>query len=107
MNIIPMSNVLSIQAGLHFDPTQDWTLGLVGIWAQFDEDVTTPTGDDDELGFEIDAFAEYRYSDQLTYSAGVGVFFPEDGAPLKGGGFVGSGDDDIAFLFYLQARLVF
>lgn len=107
MDIIPMDNVLTVQLGLTFDPAADWTLGLTALYAEHDEDVVTgPLSTDDGLGFEIDAFAEYRYSTQTTFSGGIGVFFPEDGAPLDGGGFAGA-DDDIAFLFYMQARVVF
>jgi hypothetical protein len=105
MDIIPMSNVMSIQLGATFDPAADWTLGLVGIWAQTDEDVLV--SGDDEIGIEIDAFAEYRYSAETTFSIGVGIFLPNDSAPYAGGGFVGAGDDDIAVLLYLQTRVVF
>lgn len=104
MDIIPMDNVMSLQAGLTFDPATDWTVGLVGLWATTDEDVAANT--DEDIGFEIDLFAEYRYSAETTFSAGIGFFFADESAPYKGGGFAGD-NDDVAVLFYLQSRVVF
>ena len=101
-----MDNVLTAQIGLTFDQAADWTLGFTALWATHDEDVSTPSGADDNIGFEIDFFGEYRYGTATTFSAGIGVFLPEEAAPLKNGGFAGR-DDDIAFLFYFQTRVVF
>lgn len=107
MDIIPMQNVWSAQVGLTFDPAADWTLGLTILYAEHDEDVLTVAGTaEDGIGFEIDAFGEYRYSAQTTLGGGIGVFFADEGAPFATGGFVGD-DDDIAFLFFLQARVLF
>lgn len=107
MDIIPMDNVWSVQLGMTFDPSADWTLGLTGLYAEHDEEVAVLGGTtDDGIGFEIDAFAEYRYTKHATLGGGIGVLFPDDGAPLTNGGFVGQ-DDDVAFLFFLQARVVF
>ncbi|MCA9319694.1 MAG: alginate export family protein [Planctomycetes bacterium] len=108
LDIIPMDNVITVQLGLTFDPAAAWTLGITGIYAEHDEDVQTIAGNmSDNLGFEIDLFAEYRHSSQTTFSAGLGFFFPDDGAPLQGGGFVGNNDDDVTVLFYLQTRVTF
>lgn len=118
MDIIPMDNVWSIQLGLTFDPAHDWTLGLTALYAEHDENVaTSATTTDDGIGFEIDAFAEYRYTKHTTLGGGIGAFFPDDGAPLAGanGGNTGgavtnvfaNGNDDVAFLFFLQARVAF
>ena len=107
---------LSIQGGLTFDPAADWTLGLTVLYAEHDEDVFVGGGTDDYkdgVGLEIDLFAEYRYSDQTTVSGGLGVFFPDEGAPFKNEDFnssnsyASSDEDDIFFLFYVQARIVF
>ncbi|MEZ6196231.1 MAG: alginate export family protein [Planctomycetota bacterium] len=109
MDIVPMTNVLTVQGGLHFDPRADWTIGLTVLWAEHDEDVftgTTSDGLDDSIGFEIDVFAEYRYSDQTTLGFGLGVFFPDDGAPLANSNAAGN-DDDIAVLIYTQVRVIF
>jgi hypothetical protein len=106
LDIIPMDNVWSIQLGLTFDPSKDWTLGLTVLYAEHDEEVPTAAGDEDGIGFEVDAFAEWRYTKHTTLGGGIGALFPDDGAPLKGGGFAGD-DDDVAFLFFLQARVVF
>ena len=110
LDIIPLDNVLTVQVGTTFDPAQDWTLGLTFLWAQHDEDVFVNGEEEDGIGFEIDVFAEYRYSSQTAFSAGLGVFFPEEGAPLKGfssGPRFAGDDDDIAFLFYLQTVVNF
>ncbi|MEE9391446.1 MAG: alginate export family protein [Planctomycetota bacterium] len=106
MDIIPLTNVLTVQGGLHFDPRADWTIGATFIYAALDEDVTIAGNSEDEIGFEIDVWAEYRYSDQTTMAFGVGLFFADEAAPLLGGGFAGD-DDDLAFLFYGQVRVVF
>ncbi len=110
-DIIPMINVLAIQAGFTFRPRHDWILGLAGIYAWHDENVTTVSGNSaDNIGFEIDLFAEHRINDQATVGMGLGLFFPDDGAPV-GNGAIGSAfidnDDDVAILFYLQSRVVF
>jgi hypothetical protein len=124
MDIIPLDNVITVQLGLTFDPATDWTLGLVGLWAIHDEDVTTVAAvagppavaaqTADEIGFEIDLFAEYRYSAETTFSAGIGFFFPDKGTPTytgtqptTGAGNFADDDDDVAVLFYLQSRVVF
>jgi hypothetical protein len=105
MDIIPVANVITVQAGLHFDPNADWTLGATFIWATTDEDVFVAGQNEDKLGWEIDIFAEYRYSKETTFGAGVGIFLPDNATPTVGG--VAGNDDDTAFLFYLQTRVVF
>ncbi len=107
MNIIPMDNVITIQLGLTFDPASDWTVGLTGLWARHDEDVSDGVNNNlSDIGFEIDLFAEYRYSTEATFSAGIGFFFADEGAPYKGGSYAG-GNDDVAVLFYVQSRVTF
>lgn len=106
MDIIPVANVITLQGGLHFDPNADWTIGATVIWATTDEDVVIAGQNEDKLGWEIDLFAEYRYSAETTLGAGVGIFLPDDATPTIGGGVAGR-DDDIAWLFYLQSRIVF
>lgn len=105
MDIVPLTNVITVQGGLHFDPRADWTVGATFIWAQHDEDVTVGGNSEDEIGFEIDLFADYRYSDQTTFGFGVGLFFADEGAPTLGG-FAGN-DDDVAVLIYTQVLVVF
>lgn len=98
MDLIPMTNVFSLQGGVHFDPTQEWTLGATALWATTDEEVTS----DDAYGWELDFWGEYRYSENLHFGGGLGILFPEDeGVALWGI------DDDTHFLLYLQARLFF
>ena len=104
-----MTNVFSLQGGIHFDPTADWTLGATVLWAEPDEDAVVTSGGipagfidaDDDYGWELDVWAEYRYSENLTFNAGVAFVFPDD----TNSGLVT--DDDTQFIGYLQARLLF
>lgn len=102
-DLMPMTNVLSIGGGVHFDPDPAWTLGASVLWATTDEQTIVSTSStDDDYGFEVDVWGEYRYSDQLTMGAGVALLFPDDeGVALWGI------DDDTHVLVYVQARLVF
>lgn len=90
-DVIPMTNVITLGAGASFDPAEDWTIGIHGLWADADEG--------DEYGWEVDLFAEYRYSQNLVFQGGVAILDPDDG--LSG---VFGLDDDTQFLFWLQGR---
>ncbi len=119
MDIIPMYNVISGQLGVTVEPAANWTIGLTGLFAAHDEDVFTISesggvvtmGIDDGIGWEIDLFVEHRYSEQATLSLGVGFFLPNDGAPLAGffplDRAIGSGEDDMAFLAFIQTQILF
>jgi hypothetical protein len=98
-DFIPMSNVQSLQAGLHFDPACNWTLGATGLWAQTETDIG---GSNSDYGTELDIWAEYRYSQQITLGAGVAFVFPDDAGQLVWGV-----TDDTVVIGYIQARLVF
>jgi hypothetical protein len=99
-DLIPMENVQTVQLGLHFDPACNWTLGVTGLYAQADE--TGGFNGDDAYGTEIDVWAEYRHSANLTLGAGVAFVMPDDfGSAVTGL------SDDTQFVGYLQARLVF
>jgi hypothetical protein len=98
-DIFPMTNVASLQVGLHFDPACNWTIGATGIYAIADQDFGF---DSDEYGTELDIWAEYRHSANLTFGAGVAFVFLDDlGTALT------DLSDDTQFLGYIQARLVF
>ncbi len=105
-DLIPMSNVWSVQLGLHFDPADNWTLGLTGLWAGADEEgsnnVVSANGDDSDYGWEVDLWGEYRYSEHLTFGAGVALLWADDQ-----GQFMWNVDDGTQFLGYVQARLWF
>lgn len=116
LDIIPLTNVLTVQAGFTFNPAEDWTLGATVLYAWHDEDVITTDGtSDDGIGLEIDLFAEHRVSAQTTIGGGFGIFLPSDGAPLAPSpaaspvleAFAGDNEDSPAYLFYLQARVDF
>jgi hypothetical protein len=98
-DMIPMTNVESIQVGLHFDPACNWTIGATGLWATTENDIAGENGD---YGKEIDVWAEYRYSPLITIGAGVAVVLPDDAGEI-----LWNTNDDTQFFGYLQARLVF
>jgi hypothetical protein len=98
-DLIPMTNVITPQVGLHFDPASAWTLGLTVLWATTEEDFGLA---DDDYGWEIDAWVEYRYSENLVFNVGVAFVFPDDALQL-----IWLIDDDMQFLGYVQARLLF
>jgi hypothetical protein len=99
-DLIPMTNVVTIQVGLHFDPANNWTLGATVLYAGTDEDFGSSI--DDSYGWEIDVWGEYRYSEHLVFNGGLAFLFPDDSGVIVWGT-----DDDTQFLFYLQARLLF
>ncbi|MAG33787.1 MAG: hypothetical protein CL908_23145 [Deltaproteobacteria bacterium] len=99
-DLIPMTNVLTIQGGLHFDPAENWTLGATFLYAE--QDNNTVATNDEELGIEVDIWAEYRYSEHLVFNVGVALLFPEDA-----GEALWLVDEDLQFLGYIQARLLF
>jgi hypothetical protein len=98
-DLIPMANVQSLQLGVHFDPACDWTIGATGLWAAADEDFGFGS---DDYGTELDIWAEYRHSANLTLGAGVAFVFVDDLATALTGL-----SDDTQFIGYVQARLVF
>jgi hypothetical protein len=101
-DLIPMTNVMTLQGGIHFNPDPSWTLGATVLWATTDEADTIIVTSDDDYGWEIDVWGEYRFTEQLTVGAGFAFLFPDDeGVALW---FL---DDDTHVLIYLQARLVF
>jgi len=101
-DLSPMTNVFSLQGGIHFDPTADWTIGATVLWSEADEADAATVVSDDDYGWEIDIWAEYRYSEHLTFNTGVAFVFPDDD---NAGAF--NLDDDTHFIAYLQARLLF
>jgi hypothetical protein len=104
MDVIPMTNVFALTGGAHFDPAADWTVGLTGTWGQTDTDGGIF---DEAYGFEVDLWAEYRYSDQLTFSGGASVLFPDDQLDGTAAAASTTFDGDAQFLLWLQARLFF
>lgn len=104
MDVFPMNDVFALTGGVHFDPAKDWTLGLTGVWGQRESDSVGNT--DDAYGFEIDLWAEYRYSEQMTFSGGVSFLFPDDQLDGTVAG-PATFDGDTQVLFWAQARLFF
>ena len=100
-DLIPMTNVATLQLGFHFDPGCNWTLGATGLWATADENLGV-AADNDDYGTELDIWAEYRHSANVTFGAGVALVFPDDF-----GQSVFGLTDDTQIIGYLQARLVF
>jgi hypothetical protein len=105
-DIFPMNDIFALTGGVHFDPAKDWTVGLTGVWGQRESD--GPATLDDAYGFEIDLWAEYRYSDAMTFSAGIAMILPDDQIDGSNGGYGQTAfDGDTSFLFWMQARLFF
>lgn len=96
MEIIPMANVVTWQLGATFDPADDWTIGATILWAAQEN-----IDNNDGMGWELDFFAENRYSAQTTVGGGIGFFFADDATP----GW--ASDEEVAILLYMQARIVF
>ncbi len=108
MDIIPMDNVFSLQAGFAFDPAADWRVGAAVLWATHDADLRPFAAEEDDIGWEIDLWANYRHSEQTTLGIGLGLFLPDEGAPFVGGSFIGpDGRDEPSFLAYLDLRVLF
>lgn len=112
-DLMPMTNVFSLQLGAHVDPAADWTLGATVLWAEADEAGPTPASvrhgarltaalPDDEYGVELDVFAEYRASAQLIMTAGFAALFPS-----AAGEALWLLDGDPHLYAFLQARLAF
>ncbi|HYC76184.1 MAG TPA: alginate export family protein [Planctomycetota bacterium] len=101
-DFFPMTNVFALTGGIHFDPSTDWTIGANLTWGQSEEDILP--GIDDSYGWEIDVWAEYRYSESLTFNVGAAAVFADDSGVFASGGVY---DDDVNFLVWLQARLFF
>jgi hypothetical protein len=98
-DLIPMTNVFTAQVGLTFDPACNWTLGATALWAESEQD-SIITGDPIDYGWELDVWAEYRYSQQITLGIGLAFVFPDEDT------FAGL-DDNTQFIGYAQARLWF
>jgi hypothetical protein len=107
MDVFPMANVFALTGGVHFDPSKDWTIGANVVWGQQDSDPVFTPGSDEAFGFEIDVWAEYRYSEAMTFSAGVAMLFPDDQLDNAVADLSTPFDDDSQFLVWLQARLFF
>jgi hypothetical protein len=91
-----VANLESLSFGVSFDPTAAWTLGANVFFN--DQDETTviflPALGDNSYT-EIDISADYRYSDNLTMTLGLGYLM------------YGNDIYDDVFMGYLQARLTF
>jgi hypothetical protein len=98
-DLIPMSNVVTVQGGLHFDPWCNWTIGATALWAQTETDIG---GNASDYGTELDIWGEWRESQFVTLGAGVAFVFPDDAGQLAWGV-----TDDTQFIGYVQARLIF
>jgi len=98
-DLIPMTNVETVQVGFHFDPTCKLTLGATGLWAKTDQDITANGGD---YGTELDVWGEWRYSQLATLGVGVAFVFPGDSGQVAWGL-----TDDTQFIGYIQTPLIF
>lgn len=98
-DLMPLANVISFQLGLIYALDQNITLGITGIYSEADE---AQAAGDDAYGFELDFWGRWQQSENLTYTAGVALVFPDD----QGEALWGLSDEIQAILFF-QARLLF
>jgi Alginate export len=98
-DLIPMTNVETVQLGFHFDPFCDWTFGATALWARAEEQLRA--GDAD-YGAELDLWGEWRWSKQITFTGGVALVQPGDQGEFSWGL-----TDELQVMGYLEARLVF
>ena len=98
-DLIPMTNVETVQLGFHFDPFCNWTFGATGLWARAEQSLGPGN---DEYGTELDLWGEWRWSKQITFAGGVALVQPGDQGQISWGL-----KDDLQVIGYLEARLVF
>jgi hypothetical protein len=99
-DMMPMTNVISLQAGVHFDPICNWTFGATGLWAETEEDFAADINS--EYGTELDLWAEWRWTKDVHFVGGIAFVFPDDSGQL-----LWSVTDDTQVVAYFQTRLVF
>jgi hypothetical protein len=99
-DLIPMTNVATLQAGAHFDPFKDWTFGATLLWATTDEAVGTAL--DDDYGVELDIWGEWRYTKNVLLGGGIAFVEPDDQGQVLWGVA-----DDLQVIAYLDVRLWF
>src|SRR5262249_13540151 len=62
-DLIPMTNVETVQVGVTIDPWSKWTFGATGLWARTEKNVTSGSSD---YGTELDLWGEWREFDRGT-----------------------------------------
>lgn len=105
------SNLFIYRAGVGAMPTENIELLLAAAYFQVDEEVQYPwwvfwRDADDNLGLELGLYADYHYTEDLTFRVGYAHFFSDDGMDdgnaFNGNGlipFVGDDDDDFDYAF--------
>jgi hypothetical protein len=81
------SNLLIYRGGVSLMPTEQVSLLLAVSYFQAEEESTVPGGflglfptdGDDKLGWEVGLYADYAYSEDLTFRAGYAHFFGKEG----------------------------
>lgn len=111
MDEIPLLNIHALKLALSVEVAPRVEVGAAAIFAFVADDQGYGTG---SYGQEIDVFGSYIYSNNLQFSANLGVFFPGRGATrLSNQLFFDPGqpaqhaDNEAAFSIYLQALLQF
>lgn len=106
------SNMIIYRAGVGAMPTENVELLLAASYFQVEEEVERPwwifnDESDDELGIEVGLYADYHYTEDLTFRGGYAHFFGGDGLD-EGNSFIGNGlfpvfadeDDDYDYVFF-------
>jgi hypothetical protein len=74
LDLIPLHNIHILKAAVTIAPTDSVELGIGALMAITADDEGFGTG---VFGYEIDVFGSYRYSEFITFEAGLGIFFPQ------------------------------
>ncbi|NLV45868.1 MAG: alginate export family protein [Candidatus Hydrogenedentes bacterium] len=104
-----LSNVLVYSLGIQMLATEALELKLVASYLDTDNDYDTG---EDALGWEVGAYAEYNYSEDLAIRAGYAHFFGDEAleaTPVVWNGlrnWGGDEDDDYDYLF-LETEIAF
>lgn len=104
-----LSNALIYTLGIQVLATESLELKLVGSYFDTDEDWGTR---EDKIGWEVGAYGEYNYSEDLVIRAGYAHFFGDEAlewTPIVWNGlraWGGSSKDDYDYLF-LETEIAF
>lgn len=111
-----LSNVLIFRGGASVQPTEDIEVRLDVTYLEADEETSTNgilfglplfnRDNDDDIGWEIDLYITYNYSEDLTFEVGYAHFFADDGAEdgnfINGNGLFFTGGPNFLFQLFGQ-----
>lgn len=133
LDFTTLSNAYVLRTGASANPTESVEVSLHLLYfaavEEFDRPWSLKIGDyyvpiffpwsfldqesDEEIGWELDLYLTYQYSEDLSFEVGYAHFFSEDGAEdgnfSSGNGlaFIGGSDDGDADYLYFETRIAF